>query len=143
MWSFTFQINWKQRFFIPTDETTGVEILSALLDRYPVVAGEEEANDTKEHLAEIDAHRQMNPTKVVDLEEWIIAADESPGDETVNEIDRQLEGERPTLVAGAKGVLVDDSEAGAIFTLTQQSVPMSWIGQATSTTQLAFDFGRS
>ena len=38
------QIDWKQRFFVPTDEERGIDILSALLDRYPVVVDEEAAS---------------------------------------------------------------------------------------------------
>lgn len=90
--------NWKQRFFIPTDETTGIEILSALLDRYPVVVGEEEANETETNLAELEIQRQMTPTNVVDLDQWIIAADESnSADETAHEINSQLEVETLAL----------------------------------------------
>jgi hypothetical protein len=59
------QINWKQRFFMPTDETTGIEILSGLLDRYPVVV-EEEANGTEPDLAEIETQGQMKATNLVD-----------------------------------------------------------------------------
>ncbi|HXD33724.1 MAG TPA: hypothetical protein VN643_21565 [Pyrinomonadaceae bacterium] len=38
------------RFFIPTDETTSVEMFSALLDRYPVVVSEEQANQNEADL---------------------------------------------------------------------------------------------
>ena len=38
------QIDWRQRFFVPTDEERGIDILSALLDRYPVVVDEEAAS---------------------------------------------------------------------------------------------------
>ena len=39
------QIDWRQRFFVPTDEERGIDILSALLDRYPVVVDEEAATE--------------------------------------------------------------------------------------------------
>jgi hypothetical protein len=48
------QINWKQRFFVPSDDKRGTLILSALLDRYPLVVAEEEANKTEANLAEIE-----------------------------------------------------------------------------------------
>ena len=42
------QINWKQRFFVPTDEITGLEILSALLNRYPVVVADEAGRGSRD-----------------------------------------------------------------------------------------------
>ncbi|MCU1266182.1 MAG: primase traC (modular protein) [Acidobacteria bacterium] len=135
------QISWKQRFFIPTDETTGTEILSALLDRYPVVVAEEEANEIEANLAEIGTQRQMTPTNVVDLDQWIIAAGESNA-RTVNEVDPQIEGGLLALetAAAPEEVPPHELEQATISSLTQQSAAMPWLGQATSTTQLAFEF---
>ncbi len=117
------QINWKQRFFIPTDETTGVEILSALLDRYPVVVGEEEANETEADLAKIETEQQMSPANVVDLGQWIIAVHEyNAENETTNEIDPQLEGQ---ILVPATGTVTEEvtpleSGEGTISVLTKQ-----------------------
>lgn len=32
------QINWKQRFFVPTEEEPGIAIVAALLEQFPVIA---------------------------------------------------------------------------------------------------------
>ncbi len=131
------QINWKQRFFIPTDETTGIEILSALLDRYPVVVADEAGS--KPEVETIEASPQMTPTNIIELGQWIIAvADGTCGEEAANEIDLQLEPKALAIRTGTEQVPLHESEEPATFTL--QSDPMPWLGQATSTTQLAFDF---
>jgi hypothetical protein len=112
-----------------------------LLDRYPVVVAEEEANETESNLAEIGTQREMTPTNVVDLDQWIIAVDESnAGREMVN--DPQLEGELLALevAAAAEEVPSHESEEATICILTHQRAPMPWLSQATSTTQLAFEF---
>jgi hypothetical protein len=71
------QIQWKQRFFIPADESRGVEILAALLKTYPVIVTEDEAEDTQEQpIDEIQAMPEANPINVIELEQWIIAAGE-------------------------------------------------------------------
>jgi hypothetical protein len=137
------QINWKQRFFVPTDDTRGIEILLALLARYPMVVGEEGANETEANLAELATQRQMTPTNVIDLDQWIIAAHESNSEkETVNEIDPQLEGETLALevAAAAEELPAHESEEAVSSILTKQSAAMPWLGQAASTTQLAFEF---
>src|SRR4029077_13369923 len=41
------QIDWKQRFFVPTDEEPGTEILAALLNRYPVLISDAASQDTR------------------------------------------------------------------------------------------------
>jgi hypothetical protein len=136
------QINWKQRFFIPSDETTGVQILSALLDRYPVVVGAEEANETEADLAEMGAEGQMDPTNIVELNQWIIVVDQSKaGDETANDIGTQLGGEMlmPAATAAPEGLAPHESEKSTSI-LTQPSARIPWLGYATNITQLAFEF---
>src|SRR5205814_4353848 len=34
------QVDWKQRFFVPTDEETGVAVLTELVTRYPVMVSD-------------------------------------------------------------------------------------------------------
>jgi hypothetical protein len=40
------QIQWKQRFFIPTDEEKGIAILADLLARYPIIGADEDPEET-------------------------------------------------------------------------------------------------
>jgi hypothetical protein len=83
------QINWKQRFFIPADEASGVEILTALLKFYPVIEAEEAAEEAQ-GCAEIQNLPEASPASVVDLEQWIIPAGE------IDEGGEQESGKRET-----------------------------------------------
>jgi hypothetical protein len=74
MWSFTFQIEWKQRFFVPTDEEPGSEILTALLNRYPVLISDEASQDVA---PEPEPANEMRPPQIIDLEQWIVPISES------------------------------------------------------------------
>jgi protein strawberry notch len=71
------QIQWKQRFFIPTDEGRGVEILAELLKTYPAIVKEDEREISETQAPdEIQAMPEANPTSIIDLEGWVIAAGE-------------------------------------------------------------------
>jgi hypothetical protein len=69
------QIEWKQRFFIPTDKARGIEILIALLNRYPFLRADESSQD---EVAEPEACVETRPPQVVDLEQWIVAVSAPP-----------------------------------------------------------------
>jgi hypothetical protein len=68
------QIRWKQRFFIPTDETNGIDILTTLLDRYPVIAKDDPST---EQAGAYEIAREVRPTKIVNLDEWFAPAAEA------------------------------------------------------------------
>ena len=72
------QIDWKQRFFIPTDEETGIAVLTELLARYPVLASDVLSEDEP---PEIEPQQSARP-QIVDLDEWFvpIATDEPTGE---------------------------------------------------------------
>src|SRR2546421_4504943 len=73
-------IAWKQRFFVPTDEETGVAVLTDLLSRYPILASDALTDD--EPIAEIEP-TELAPPKIVDLDEWfILPAEADPTAET-------------------------------------------------------------
>jgi hypothetical protein len=122
------QIDWKQRFFVPTDEESGVEVLTALLARYPILVAEEAALD---EATELEITPEMRPAQVVDLDQWIIAVSEPPssnGHETVGE---------PVPASAI------EPPAKADFALTPPPavfVSESQSGRAASEMQLAFDF---
>ncbi|MGH9961579.1 MAG: hypothetical protein ACREBC_31385, partial [Pyrinomonadaceae bacterium] len=67
------QIDWKQRFFVPTDEETGIAILTDLLSRYPVMASDVLPDD--EPITEIEPSELAEPN-IINLDEWIIAVAE-------------------------------------------------------------------
>jgi len=67
------QINWKQRFFVPSDETSGIDILESLLERYPVILTEDEASDGEASATETAPLTEMRATEIVDLDQWIVA----------------------------------------------------------------------
>lgn len=132
------QINWKQRFFIPTDETPGIEILSGLLDRYPVVVADEARLEPKVETIEAS---QMNPTNIIDLGQWIVAVTEETCDEErANEVDLQVEEEVLALERGPEQVSPRKTKASVTSTPPKQSTAMPLLSRTTSTIQLAFEF---
>lgn len=114
------------------------KILSALLDRYPVVVADEAASEPE--LGIIEASPQMKPTNIIDLGQWIVAVGEGNfGEETANDIDLQPEREALALETGAEEVPSHEATGAAFLTPIQQNAPMPWLGQATSATQLALN----
>jgi hypothetical protein len=67
------QIDWKQRFFIPTDEETGIATLTNLLTRYPVIVAEPCQHET----IDLTQHGELGPVNIIDLSSWIIPAGSS------------------------------------------------------------------
>ena len=129
------QINWKQRFFIPTDETIGVTTLSSLLAQYPIVASTEaEPMQT----VMVEASNDPPLCNMIDLNEWIIDASTKT---TIDEIDRVNEDQRAAdreIITTERPLSVTSVEVPVEE--TQQHAPMPWLGQATTATQLAFSF---
>jgi hypothetical protein len=64
------QIQWKQRFFVPSDAAKGIPMLKELLSRYPALA--EEGNAEAAVLP-----FPSQEVKVVDVEVWIVAPEEA------------------------------------------------------------------
>src|SRR5205807_2614837 len=67
-------IDWKQRFFVPTDEEAGVAVLTDLLSRYPILANDVLTDD--EPIAEIEP-TELAPPQIIDLDEWFISVAEA------------------------------------------------------------------
>lgn len=63
------QINWTQRFFIPTDETIGMTTLSRLLTQYPLVVSTEA--ETAQAVI-VEASNDVTLYNWIDPNEWII-----------------------------------------------------------------------
>jgi hypothetical protein len=68
-------IDWKQRFFVSTDEDAGIAVLSDLLDRYPVMASEA-LTDDKTATAETEL-QELAPMTIVNLDEWFVPVAEA------------------------------------------------------------------
>jgi hypothetical protein len=118
------QIDWKQRFFVPTDDVSGVNVISALLGRYPILISSE--SDSVE-VAEPEMATELRATQVVDLNEWFVPVESlsSPGSEPVEEL----------------AIVLSEPADTPEFTLTSEltnslSIPPSDGGEV----QLAFDF---
>jgi hypothetical protein len=62
------QIKYKQRFFVPTDAKLGLPILTKLLDLYPVIGPD---SDAEEAASIIDA-ASATEVKVVCVEQWVL-----------------------------------------------------------------------
>src|SRR5207253_538220 len=56
------QINWKQRFFVPSDEVSGIDILESLLERYPVILDEDKVSEDESNIADV---RETNETQTM------------------------------------------------------------------------------
>ncbi|MGH9961594.1 MAG: hypothetical protein ACREBC_31460, partial [Pyrinomonadaceae bacterium] len=69
------QIDWKQRFFVPTDEGAGIAVLSDLLARYPIITSDV-LTDDEPRITEIEPH-DLEPTNVVDLNGWFVPVADS------------------------------------------------------------------
>ncbi|MDX6576470.1 MAG: hypothetical protein QOE96_2423 [Blastocatellia bacterium] len=61
-------IDWKQRFFLPTDETEGLQALTDLLARYPLIPNDE-ANPLNESQAQ--SVFELPTLSVIDLNAWL------------------------------------------------------------------------
>lgn len=66
------QIQFKQRFFVPTDEEKGMAILTDLLKRYPVLADEETIDDLSVDDTKVEASIYATTLNMIDLDEWAI-----------------------------------------------------------------------
>jgi P-loop containing NTP hydrolase pore-1/C-terminal domain on Strawberry notch homologue len=62
-------IDWKQRFFVPTDEEPGIAALTDLLSRYPVLASDALTDD--EPIAEIEP-QELSSTTIINLNDWFV-----------------------------------------------------------------------
>ncbi len=69
------EIDWKQRFFVPTNEESGIPVLSDLLARYPVMASDA-LTDDEPTIAEIEP-KELSPAKIVNLDEWFVPVAEA------------------------------------------------------------------
>jgi hypothetical protein len=125
------QINWKQRFFVPSDETSGIGILESLLERYPVMLTEDAINDGESDMIEIAPSADIRATEIVDLEQWIVAVGVNPENQTADEIEGQVVVAKPEVA----------TKEEPPFTLTQEAT-VSWTHfRQSEQTQLAFSFG--
>ena len=68
-------IDWKQRFFVPTDEEPGIAVLTDLLSRYPILASDVLTDN--DVIAEIEPTELALP-QIVDLDEWLVSAEAEP-----------------------------------------------------------------
>ncbi|MDX6528498.1 MAG: hypothetical protein QOH41_788 [Blastocatellia bacterium] len=71
------QIDWKQRFFVPTEETAGLEILLALLKQYPVMVSDDQLSEPDSEIAQTEPITEIAPAQIVDLDQWIVAVAET------------------------------------------------------------------
>ena len=121
------QIDWKQRFFVPTDQDKGIEILSALLERYPVLVTDEQMS-ADDFPSENEAGAEIQPPNIVDLDDWFVAASEMPlFDESVAMPVTERSSEPP-------------EPCFALMPPTEVFVPCSPSNRDVSEMQLAFDF---
>jgi hypothetical protein len=126
------QINWKQRFFVPNDETSGIDILESLLERYPVILTEDQVGDRESLSTELAPEVEISRSQIVDLDQWIVAVSKATQeDQSDYETDSQADAAEPEAT----------TEEEPPFALTQEAA-VSWTHfRQSEQTQLAFSFG--
>jgi len=123
---------------VPSDETTGLDILTLLLDRYPVLAPDKAESEIQSDAPDTVLESSIARANIIDLEQWIVAVEKGVvTNETTNHISPQLyaEGSSTQAVAAEEG-----SAETAIFSFGQEVASMPWLKQPVFETQLAFDF---
>jgi len=119
-------IDWKQRFFVPTDEETGIAVLTDLLSRYPVLTSDV-LTDNETAIVEIEPTELATP-QIVDLDEWFWP---------VTEVEPTRE---PQLSTAEEARTIERTEAAftlPAFYFTRSSEPARDVEEI----QLALDFG--
>jgi hypothetical protein len=125
------QIAWKQRFFVPSDETSGIDILGSLLERYPVMLTGDEVSEDKSNMVKIAPGAEIRGTEIIDLDEWIVAVWKANSEDQT--VDGHVESE-----AAEWEVATEEAQP---FALTREGV-VSWTQfRQSEQTQLAFTFG--
>ena len=118
-------IDWKQRFFVPTDEESGIAVLTDLLSRYPILASNA-LTDEESAVATIEP-TDLAPPQIVDLDEWfILPAEAAPTAEP-----------EPRIVDQAREI----EKAKAAFTLPAFYFTRSEPTRDVEEVQLALNFG--
>lgn len=118
------QIDWKQRFFVPTDEETGVAVLTELLTRYPVMISDVLTDD--ELIAELEP-QEMAPPRIVDLDEWFVPT-------------ATVDPTEPEPSAATIAGEIEETESGFVlpaFYFARTAQPAGEVSES----QLALDFG--
>jgi len=118
------QIDWKQRFFVPTDQGSGISVISALVDRYPILISSEFDNV---EAAEPEIVSELRATQVVDLDEWFVPVE-------------SLSSQEPEPVEGL-AIALSEPAGTPEFILTGALTNSLSISQSDAgEMQLAFDF---
>jgi P-loop containing NTP hydrolase pore-1/C-terminal domain on Strawberry notch homologue len=116
-------IDWRQRFFVPTDEEAGIAVISDLLSRYPIIVTEG-LNDDESAIAETEP-QELTTAKIVDLDEWFVAVGSD---------------QMPQPSAAEQAQEIEDTESAftlPAFDFARASQPEREVEEV----QLALDFG--
>jgi hypothetical protein len=146
MCSSTFQINWKQRFFVQTEEEQGIAILAALLDQFPVIVNEDEEAACR--LPVDVAMPSTTSTELVDLENWVIGRAETSTINDTTQTDQTaitLMEEAPTDEM-AEATCTRGDESPSFLPITQQSAAVLQTlrpDYRTPAIQIGFNFAKS
>jgi hypothetical protein len=120
------QIDWKQRFFVPTDEETGIGVLTDLLSRYPVLASEV-LTDDEPPLTDIEP-TDLALAKIIDLDEWCVPVADS---------EQSME---PPPLHSERAQEIETAEAGWTLPAFYFARPSQAVREVEEI-QLALDFG--
>ena len=118
------QINWKQRFFVPTNDT---DILTGLLDHFPIVA--DDHTESESQVFETTLAPTIAVMNHIDLDQWIVSSDEGTSAKAIKE----LEGP-------ASADADDNADTATVLQIEPDAPPISWLKQPGVESQLAFNF---
>jgi hypothetical protein len=146
------QINWKQRFFIPTDEDKGIAILADLLTRYPVIGADEDSQDADVGEAVPESYNAY-AANAVDVETWFIDVPHEsakiaspPAQFETSEVKSEQSETAPFANEGTSGPPAEESAISqGPFVLSPDPPPLPRFPQTRKASgiieqQLAFDF---
>ncbi len=116
------QIDWKQRFFVPTGHEKGIEVLHRLLDRYPILSSEGSGESEITDIQSQEQFQELSLSRTVNLDEWFVSSTEMP-----------------PLLPHAPYETADAEHESAVerFDLPEAITPV----QSMTETQLALNFG--
>ena len=140
------QINWKQRFFVPTEEEQGIAILVALLEQFPVIATEDEeaASDVAPDLAMPSA----STVQPIDFETWIVETaelhrvngeEQQPIGRTESEREPTSDESEPTGTHPSQSACLPIAHHGSVPAMLQTLPP----DYRTPAIQIGFNFAES
>jgi len=113
--------------FCANSERDGIDILTALLDHFPIVADSD--TESESQVFETALAPTIAVMNHIDLDQWIVSSDEGTSAKAIKELE------------GLASVDADDrSDTATVLQIEQDASSISWLKQPGVESQLAFNF---